>query len=132
MSSSISLSSSLSLTESELREVRAKLSAVELLLMSFSVPGERERLGQRLGQNQWLALYLDLTKEQLREEKCQLQKKEEQLQEEKLLLLRKEAEGRAGECLSLPLGVWLRAGCCSAEEAKGFLLLLYCLSLFFV
>ena len=103
------MSSSLSLTESELRKVRDKLSAMESLLMSFSVPGERERLGQRLGQNQWLALYLDLTKEQL-------QKKEEQLQEEKLLLLRKEE--REGECLCLPWGVWLRAGCCSAEEAR--------------
>ena len=117
----MSLSSSSSVTEDELREVRAKLSAVESVLMSFSVPGERERLGQ----NKWLALYRDLTQEQLREErrslqeeKLLLQKKEEQLQEEKLLLMRKEAEElrllqkkeeqrkeaeeREGECLFLP------------------------------
>ena len=90
----------------EISKVRAKLSAVELALMSLSEPGteeqRRERLRQRLGQNQWLALYLDDSKAQLQEKERQLQEKERQLQEEKLLLLRKEAEEREGECLCLP------------------------------
>jgi hypothetical protein len=113
--SSISFSPSSPLTDSELlKEVRAKLSAVELALMSFTVPGaeeeRRERLRERLEENQWLPLYLEM-------EKHQLQEREHQLLEEKLLLLRKEE--REGECLCLPLGVWLRAGCCSAEKGKG-------------
>ena len=129
--SSISFSSS-SLTDPELlgeiSKVRAKLSAVELALMSLSEPGtgeqRRERLRQRQGTLPWLALYLDDSKEQLLkkedqlqqeklfllEEKRQLQEKERQLLEKELLLLRKKE--REGECLRLPLGVLLRAVWC--------------------
>jgi hypothetical protein len=90
-----------------LGEVRAKLAAVEFALLSFSVSaGEeerREQLRQRAGENGWLRLYLDCTREQLLKKEEQLLKKEEQLQEEKLLLMRKEADEREGECLSAAL-----------------------------
>jgi hypothetical protein len=102
----------------ETREVRAKLAVVEEALMSHTVPvpvpeeERRERLRKRMGQNQWLPLYLNYSSKELKKEKLLLQQKELLLQQKELLLLQKEE--REGECLCLPLGVWLRAGCCSA------------------